>query len=398
MNYHFGTFAYPFTLEQALSSSLIKPGHTLWLRGGTYAGTFTSTLTGTADNPITIRPYNNEIVIIDGALTIQGAHTLWRDLQFTYSGWTNRLSSEASSTPSDVTYDRWLNIYGVDTKIINCLVQDCSGGIGLWSTAEGSLLYGNVICYNGWSSVDRGHGHGIYTQNFNPAAQMQLVNNVMHNNFSLGVKVFAEGTALKNYLIQGNTSFCTGVPVGIFGVGQGAHRRNNIFAGGYLESDGWDFNQNRTYHLPNDGDPQEIGYIGGAVNVALTDNYWPENWASLSTVNLISDSGNTFNTVGNVVFVQPNAYDAKRAAVTIYNEAETDSVVVDVSGVFIAGQVIHCHSVLDYLMDIQNLTVSEALTLTLDMRASNHSLYVPHLWTASPTTFPSFGAFILEVA
>jgi hypothetical protein len=62
-----GTKTNPWDLQMALNgaSGAIKPGHTVWLRGGTYHGKFISTLSGTSAQPIIVRNYNNEKVIIN---------------------------------------------------------------------------------------------------------------------------------------------------------------------------------------------------------------------------------------------------------------------------------------------------------------------------------------------
>src|SRR5262249_45709637 len=46
----------------------LHPGDTLYLRGGTYYEHVTVTNSGTADQPITIRSYPNELAILDGGL------------------------------------------------------------------------------------------------------------------------------------------------------------------------------------------------------------------------------------------------------------------------------------------------------------------------------------------
>ena len=46
----------------------LKPGDTLYLRGGTYYESVTATVRGTAEMPITIRSYPGEMAIIDGGL------------------------------------------------------------------------------------------------------------------------------------------------------------------------------------------------------------------------------------------------------------------------------------------------------------------------------------------
>ena len=63
-----GTEANPWTLGAALKnpSALIKPGDTLWLRGGVYRGRYASTLSGTMTAPIKVRPVIGERVVLEG--------------------------------------------------------------------------------------------------------------------------------------------------------------------------------------------------------------------------------------------------------------------------------------------------------------------------------------------
>ena len=78
-----GAAASPWDLATALSHpAVVKPGDTIWLRGGTYRGTFTSRLTGTSANPILVRQYPGERATIDGGdsggngiLVISGSYT-----------------------------------------------------------------------------------------------------------------------------------------------------------------------------------------------------------------------------------------------------------------------------------------------------------------------------------
>src|SRR5438105_2335201 len=67
-----GTQSSPWDLATALNArSAIKPGDTLWLRGGTYKGTYISTLAGSTTAPVIVRNYQKERVIIDGSLAGQ---------------------------------------------------------------------------------------------------------------------------------------------------------------------------------------------------------------------------------------------------------------------------------------------------------------------------------------
>ena len=61
-----GTRESPWDLRTALSHpAAVKPGDTVWLRGGTYRGAFLSELSGTAEKPIVVRNYNDESVTLD---------------------------------------------------------------------------------------------------------------------------------------------------------------------------------------------------------------------------------------------------------------------------------------------------------------------------------------------
>ena len=63
-----GSITNPWSLQTALSQpAAVHPGDTIWLRGGTYTGTFTSYLTGTASLPIVVRQYTGERPTLAGS-------------------------------------------------------------------------------------------------------------------------------------------------------------------------------------------------------------------------------------------------------------------------------------------------------------------------------------------
>src|SRR6476620_6220546 len=62
-----GSSGRPWDLRTALHQPpAVKPGDTIWLRGGVYRGTYSSTLSGTADQPIVVRAIPGQRAIIDG--------------------------------------------------------------------------------------------------------------------------------------------------------------------------------------------------------------------------------------------------------------------------------------------------------------------------------------------
>lgn len=188
------------SLTTALASGH-RPGYTLYLRGGVYAGEFDSTLRGDNGLPMVIRPYPGERAIIDGALDINGAFTTWIGLEIRYSGWVTRVSQEPGNVPSDLPR-RDLNIYGVGTRLINCIIHDLSN-FGWWGPATDSELYGCLIYSNGWAGPDRGHGHGVYTQN-RPGGRKVWRDCITWGHYSTCGKVYSASNApLKHYDISG---------------------------------------------------------------------------------------------------------------------------------------------------------------------------------------------------
>src|SRR5690349_20013988 len=78
-----GSISNPWDLGSALSrTGVIQAGDTLWVRGGTYHGTFTSHLQGTPSSPVVVRQMPGERAIIDGGnsngsalFTVSGTYT-----------------------------------------------------------------------------------------------------------------------------------------------------------------------------------------------------------------------------------------------------------------------------------------------------------------------------------
>ena len=59
----------PWDLRTALTGAggRVQPGDTVWVRGGTYRGSFESRLRGAMDAPVVVRNYHGERAIIDHA-------------------------------------------------------------------------------------------------------------------------------------------------------------------------------------------------------------------------------------------------------------------------------------------------------------------------------------------
>lgn len=263
-----GSVDRPLDLATALSNnSPLRSGDVLWLRGGTYRGTFVSVLSGTPGLPITVRGAPGERAIIDGrtngaaatVLTVRGAWTVYRDFEVTNSDQSRTLSA-AEFRGSGV------DILGPNTSFVNLIVHDTGGGFGLWTEAENAELRGSIVFNNGWEGPDRGHGHGVYAQN--KFGIKRITDNIIFNQFSHGLHVFGSSAAsLDNFDIEGNVLFNNGAP------SRSGNARNILVGGGTIASH-LRISSNFTYYPEGTDGENNLGYHAGCRDAAVTGNYF----------------------------------------------------------------------------------------------------------------------------
>jgi hypothetical protein len=122
-----GGLANPVDLGTGLNGVLAHPGDTVWLRGGTYRGSFYSYLSGTASQPVTVRQYPGERATIDGGLVqANGGYCTYRDFELTRSSNT-RVSSQSGSGPTDLPIQDGFNVRAPSIKVVNLIVHDIVG-------------------------------------------------------------------------------------------------------------------------------------------------------------------------------------------------------------------------------------------------------------------------------
>jgi hypothetical protein len=261
----------PWDLVTALKQpSVLKPGDTLWMRGGTYgdgATEFLSMLVGTASRPMVLRQYPGERATINGSLTVNGANAWYWGFEVT-----NNLPSRQSTIAGPFGGPRkWgINVNGPNTKFINLVVHDADSGFGFWSPAENAEIYGCLIYNNGWQGPDRGHGHGIYTQNQN--GTKHLGDNIIFNQFDMGIQAYGSSSAfVQGFSVDGNIVFNNGV------ISAGSQRADNILFGYPGSISGLQLDSNYTYHTPSaESGYSRIGWSFGGFNkdAVITNNYW----------------------------------------------------------------------------------------------------------------------------
>lgn len=351
-----GSISRPLDLATALSSQgPVRPGDTVWLRGGLYRRPappeangdnfiWMSTINGTAAAPIVVRQYQGERAILDGALTptapvlvVSGSYTWFWGFEVTNSD-PNRTVARGDG----------VDTLGHHNRLINLVIHDVGNGIGFWATgqADDSEIHGSLIFHNGWEASDRGHGHSIYVQNTN--GTKKIVNNILFESYSFGVHAYTSGARIDNISVSGNIAFNHGIP----SPGAGA-KANILFAGDQVAQNPIVTGNYSYYPVASGGRGLDITACS---NGRVQDNYlaatMPFRLASCSATTIASnalvgpvDAGlaaaypsNTFtaNPTGVQVGIQANAYEPGRANIAVYNWGLAPTVTTPLTGAGLA--------------------------------------------------------------
>ena len=406
-----GSQTSPWDLQAALNQpSSVKPGDTIWLRGGTYAGTFSSRLTGTASAPIVVRQYPGERATLDGGnsnqtniLTVSGSYTWYWGFEIMSSD-PNRQSAYSGGAPPDIGRGGGIatvqdSTTGPGLKFINLIIHDTAGGYGLWKEAIDSEIYGNLIYYNGFDATDRGHGHGIYTQN--GTGTKHITDNILFSGFAYNIHAYGETAPLNNLDMEGNTTFNAGDLSLVSGGDQ-------LLLGGLVVANNPIISNNFTY-----GDAKfRLGYSAGCSNATVTNNY-VANVTQFVSCLPVTMTGNTFygsitgfspssypsNTyttsrpTGIRMFIRPNVYEPGRANITVFNWDLASTVNVDLSSVLQPGSQYEIRNAQNYFAAPVATGTYTGGTVSIPM--TDLSVASPVGWTAPPPTGPEFNAFVL---
>ena len=309
-----GTKASPWDLASVLRGSKpVAPGDTVWVLGGTYRGAFINYMNGTSARQIVVRQLPGQRATIDGDLLVLGSYVTFWGLEVMNS---NPLSS----------YKIGVNVKSPGSRMINLVVHDAgASGVGLWNEAPDAVLHGSIIYNNG--SRDN-QDHGVY---FNGNTGTKYVqDNIVFNNYAYGLHAYsATSGELRNLRIDGNASFNNGStgPAG---------RSIDLHVGGSPVTNTAVTN-NMTWR-PNDGEitlrllaGQGVSMSGNrAVGANIIDASWTRSGDQLW-------SSSAPPTSGVHVIVRPNAYEAGRANVVVYNWSRAASAAADLSSVLRAG-------------------------------------------------------------
>jgi hypothetical protein len=399
-----GSAGKPWNLPTALSGAggRIKPGDTVWVRGGTYpTGSLNVTLAGSPSAPVIVRAYPGERAVIDGrnggaassgVLTVNGGYVWFWGLEITNSN-------------AAVTDVFGFNVFAPGVKFINCIVHDVSAGNAIWEGAANTEVTGCLIYNTGYAAGagGGGYGHGIYTQSIDPNTNL-FRQNILYNNYGWGFHAYAEGGHIQGLTLTDNISFGNGIPTGQarpgFFIGGGpaqARRvtmlRNSSYmiasvGGGRSIELGWgsqnadvDFEDNWMtggdpgFHLNNwttaivknnrfnsrTGIAVDVdGAVGGYTwqnnkwwgpDLSWGDKWRKDNigfaWAGWRSATGLgsSDVATAGAPTSNWIRTAANPYEAGRGTVVVYNWTKAATVSVDLSGIVPAGRAFEVRNV-----------------------------------------------------
>jgi hypothetical protein len=447
-----GSQARPWTLAAALAQPpAVRPGDTIWLRGGVYRGSFTSNLTGATSAPIKVQSYPGEQATIDGVtapesntLTIRGSNAWYIDFVVTNSTTVRSVPARAHEdyTPRGIG----VVVLGANVKCINLIVRETGQGFEFQTTSVNSELYGNILYNNGYIAPDRQHGHGIYVQNSDGTKLIR--DNVLFHQYGLGMHGYGVSAKLNNLNIEGNIHFrdrflVGGPPVlnlrlasnlfydsdvalgyGLQYGNSGAAISGNTFAKSPLWLNWWkDAVVSGNYFYAPDGDGANV-ILRVTPGAVASQNRFSSNtyqqarrdgdfalYSSSNTMQRLTfplwqaallEAGSNYLTSSNIrptsnqIVVRPNAYEQGRGHVVIYNWTLAPSVDVDVSSLGLApGDTITLRNVQDFERDVIRMTYTGA-PLRISMHARSVSTPVGGTGPLHPTSFPEFGAFLVR--
>lgn len=387
----------PFDFALAFTSpSVILPGDTLYLRAGIYTGDIVTTLKGQAGNLLTIKPYQDETVIIDGGLS-GGEYLHFEHLILTDSAFTDRSAANSNDGIS----------VGEGCEYFWCTIKNHNQGFTGGAEKDNYRIHGCLAYYNGWNSQ---LGHGLYTQHSSSSGYAIYTQNRVYHNFGFGFHLWAASHHNRNITLRGNLGFLNGdirgttqrdILVGTqHGVTNILLENNRTHSTGESAMLGWG-----TGNYWENVTARENKFVGlTALNMAepvlaeteLTDN---EFYGALGFTE--GDyPNNTYaarEALPDGVTLAVDEEDPNRAYLTVDNAtALADTVQVNVSALFGSSGTVTAANVQDPLVDVQTLTITAGV-ISVNMQAANRSVETPVGWAAPAKTYPSFGSFILEL-
>lgn len=410
-----GAIDHPLDLTTALSeASPVRPGDTVWLRGGVYVGVYSSVIAGTANARITVRQYPGERATLDGAgspldvLTVYGGYVTFWGFEIMNSD-PQRTTFQDGPWPNTMHRGAGVIARGTNLKFINLVFHDLLYGAGVWIESVETEVYGSLFYFNGWQGSDGSHGHGIYTQN--DTGTRLLRENILFNQFRFGIQAYGSSTAfVDNLTLEGNVLFNNGI------VGANGFERD-ILIGGQLAHHPV-LNENYTYG----GAHTFLGYGDGCQGGIVTNNYFVgrdpliledctpamsgnalwgleghlSGYSALPAAQYPNNTYFSARPTTNFVNVRKNLYEPGRGHVVIYNWTRQPVVSIDLSPIGLAlGDAYEIRDAQNFFGSPVATGIYDGLAVGMPMTGLALTDPVGTLPVLPPHTAPEFGVFVV---
>nr|MBA3569716.1 hypothetical protein [Pyrinomonadaceae bacterium] len=208
-----GSINNPWSIWKAIVTPGVVPaGSTVYLRGGTYSmdpnpqpDRVLWEIAGTAAQPIIVRNYPGERVLIDMDWLVEfyGDYVHYWGLEF-FTSRTKRVFSggAVNDIPGAISFA------GKGIKLINSVLHDAHGA-SLFSAAEDIEMYGNIMYYHGLIAQERSWGTVAYIQN--NVGYKRLTDNIFFQQFNHNIQATGSDIATtQDIYLVGNTIFSAG--------------------------------------------------------------------------------------------------------------------------------------------------------------------------------------------
>jgi hypothetical protein len=421
-----GSERHPWDLATALSGGprgaarRVQPGDTIWVRGGTYKGSFRATVAGREGAPVVVRPFRNERAVLDGAssrrstLVVVGEYSTFWGLEITNSDPVRTTTALGSDFRPNMVVPS-----AAHTKFINLIVHD--GGVAFYTEPKfpDVEISGCIIYNNGWEGPDRGHGHALYLKNL--TGPLVARDNIAFNQYGYGIHAYTNsGTGkLINITIEGNVAFNNG------SLAKARDLAPNLLLGGADYAAGDVVRDNILYYSPvlksaganamigwrtlRNGDVvMEDNYIVGG-SPAIDFGFWAAARVSNNTLIRASIARRESSAPGQIwrdnleraaptvtkVVVRPNLYEKGRAHVVVVNWGRDAAVKVDVSGVLAPGDRYEVRNVQDLFGAPVTTGTAGGGSITIPLHGVAPPVPVGLKTSPAPRTGPAFDVFLI---
>lgn len=222
-------------------------------------------------------------------LQIKGNYCWFIDFEIYDTEAFNRISNSDEA----FYFSDGVHLFGVESKVINCVAHNVLIGFMTWAPALEGEIYG-CLAYNiGWNNVKssrkgKGHGHGYYVQNkANQDTYKKLIMNIVWGTASEGFHAYTQKGNIENFHLENNLAY------NLIGYNQLRKPGRGFVLGGYQPVTGLKFINNHAYKTG-----VQIGYGANypiiSKNVIFDNNYLVDSSIGLYHLDEVKSFANNF--------------------------------------------------------------------------------------------------------